>query len=474
MNDLSGIPFITDPDLVRQKSRDFFWFSPILDRQLHHCTAQVIACPRSEDDVIRLAAACVRHKVPITPRGGGTGNYGQSVPLEGGVVLDMTGLDTIEWQRPGMLRVGPGRTMIDIDAKIRPSGWELRMHPSTRRSATMGGFIAGGSGGIGSVTWGRLREPGNVAAARIVTMEDVPRVIELRDAEVQAVNHAYGTTGLITALEMPLAPAWDWVELVIAFPTLIQAMRFGYAAALADGIVKKLLSPIAWPIPVSFRTIRDRCPDDHAILIAMIAEPSLVAFKTLLHRRHASGTITFEQPASEAPDQVPLYEFTWNHTTLQMLKRTRGVTWLQTLHPVERLLDSVADMEMLFGDELTPHMEFLRINGQVTAIGLPIVRYTTDDRLYAIMAELRARGISIVDPHVFTLEDGSGGRQVEAPHLRSKREFDPHGLLNPGKMRSFQAHALVQAGASPEVPRAGLNDLTWTTPLPHDKSADTD
>src|SRR4051794_19203779 len=155
LNDLSDTPFITDPGLVRQKSRDCFWFSPILDRQLHDCAAQVVVRPRNEDDVIRLATACVRHKMPITARGGGTGIYGQSVPLEGGVVLDMTGLDTIEWQRPGMLRVGPGRTMIDIDAAARPNGWELRVHSSARRSATIGGFIAGGTGGIGSVTWGR-------------------------------------------------------------------------------------------------------------------------------------------------------------------------------------------------------------------------------------------------------------------------------------------------------------------------------
>ena len=141
--------------------------------------------------MIRVAAACVRHKVPITARGGGTGNYGQAVPLQGGVVLDMTALDTIEWQRPGMLRVGPGRKMIDIDRETRPDGWELRMHPSTKRSATIGGFVAGGSGGVGSVTWGGLREPGNVAAARIVTMEAEPRIIELREAEAQAVNHAY-------------------------------------------------------------------------------------------------------------------------------------------------------------------------------------------------------------------------------------------------------------------------------------------
>ena len=51
------------------------------------------------------------------------------------------------------------------------------MHPSTKRTATIGGFVAGGSGGIGSVTWGGLREPGNVAAARIVTMEAEPRVL---------------------------------------------------------------------------------------------------------------------------------------------------------------------------------------------------------------------------------------------------------------------------------------------------------
>jgi FAD/FMN-containing dehydrogenase len=435
--ELADIPLTIDPALVKQKSRDFFWYSPVLNRQLRHCTAQAVVTPRDEADVVRVAAACVRHRVPITARGGGTGNYGQAVPLHGGMVLDMTALDTIEWQRPGMLRVGPGRKMIDIDRDIRPDGWELRMHPSTKRSATIGGFVAGGSGGVGSVTWGGLREPANVAAARIVTMEAEPRIIELREAEAQAVNHAYGTTGLITALEMPLAPAWHWIDMIVAFPTFMDAVRFGYAIALADGIVKKLLSPIAWPAPDSFPQIREHCPDGHAILIAMVAEPSVAAFKSMLSRRHPIGTITFELPTADAPGEVPLYEFTWNHTTLQMLKRDRGVTYLQTLHPAATLLDSVAAMETLFGVELIPHLEFLRVGGQITASGLPIVRFTTEDRLNAVIGEHRALGISIADPHVFTLEDGAGHKQVDADQFGFKRHADPLGLLNPGKMRTY-------------------------------------
>jgi len=177
LDDVSDIPVMTDTALVRQKSRDFFWYSPVLNRQLRDCVAQAVISSRDQADVVRVAAACFRHNIPITPRGGGTGNYGQAVPLQGGVVLDMTRLDAIEWQRPGMLRVGPGRKMIDVDRETRPNGWELRMHPSTKRSATIGGFVAGGSGGVGLVTWGGLREPGNVAAARIVTAETTPRAI---------------------------------------------------------------------------------------------------------------------------------------------------------------------------------------------------------------------------------------------------------------------------------------------------------
>jgi FAD/FMN-containing dehydrogenase len=204
--ELDGIPVITDPALVRQKSRDFFWYSPILKAQLNRMSADIVACPRTEQEVVAVAAQCARWRVPLTTRGGGTGNYGQAVPLHGGVVLETTALDGIASLQDGLLTVGPGRRLVEIDAATRPQGWELRMHPSTKRTATIGGFVAGGSGGAGSITWGGLRDAGNVISASVVSCEATPRVVTLTGEAVMGVNHAYGTTGIITELTIAMAP----------------------------------------------------------------------------------------------------------------------------------------------------------------------------------------------------------------------------------------------------------------------------
>ncbi|RYC31057.1 FAD-binding oxidoreductase [Lichenibacterium minor] len=431
---IDGVPVTTEPSTVRKRSRDFFWYSPILDAQLRGKSADILVSPRDEGEVVRVAAACARLGVPITPRGAATGNYGQAVPLHGGVLLDMAGLKDIAWVRDGSVRCGPGLVMSELDAALAPHGLEQRMHPSTKRRATVGGFVAGGSGGIGSITYGGLREPGNILAARVITVEPEPRAIELRGDAAQKVNRAYGTTGIITALEFPLAPAWPWVDLIVAFDSFAEAMAFGHRAALADGITKKLLSPIAWPLPSHFAEVRPHCPEGKAVLIATVAKHSVDSFLALLGD---AGAVTLERPLTDAPGQTPLYEYTWNHTTLQMLKADRGVTYLQCLFPHDAVLEKVAEMCALFPDELLGHCEFIRFGGRITASALPVIRYTTPERLSTIMAAHEAAGVMIADPHVYTLEDGSRHKRAEADQLGFKREVDPRGLLNPGKMRSY-------------------------------------
>ncbi|MDB5570406.1 MAG: hypothetical protein JWN93_1589 [Hyphomicrobiales bacterium] len=436
--DIAGVPVLEDGPSIRRKSRDYFWYSPILNEALAGKVADVIVVPRDEADVVRVAAACAKHGVPITPRGGGTGNYGQCVPLHGGVVLDMSKMNAIVSSVPGRVSVEPGAKLVDIDTQLRPTGWELRMHPSTKRSAFVAGFVAGGSGGVGSVTYGGLREPGNILSARVVTVEATPRIIDLEADAAQKVNRAYGTTGIITRVDMPLAPAWTWVDVGVVFETFMDAARAAYDVALADGVVKKLLSVAAAPLPTYFNPIGKLCPQGSSLLSCMIAEPFVAVFKDIIGAR---GAIVYEAPSDESPKETPIYEYTWNHTTLQVLKVDRGVTYLQTLFPHDRLLESIELMSGMFGDEQMQHLEFIRFGGKMTASGLPVIRYTTPERLNEIIRIYEANGVMVANPHVFTLEDGSRHKRADADQLGFKHAVDPAGLLNPGKMRSFTPKA---------------------------------
>lgn len=445
--ELGDIPVITDPPLVRQKSRDFYWYSPILKPLLDPLSADFVALPRDEADVVAVLRACYRHDVPVTVRGAGTGNYGQAMPLKGGVVLDLSQLDRLLWVRPGLCRVQAGMKIIALDEQLAESGQEVRLFPSTRRSATIGGFISGGSSGVGAITWGLLRDPGNVVAARVVTMEAEPRMLELRGEAVQKVNHAYGTTGVVTELEMPLAPVYDWIEIVATFDDFMQACWFAQALGEAPGIAKKLCSVVAAPVPQQyFRPLRPLLREGAHCVLTMIAPHAIEAFDDLARRWGAQIAYRKNQSAAAAEKATPLYEFTWNHTTLWALKADRSVTYLQTLFPPPHHLELVERMYRHFGDEVPMHIEFIRFGGGVACVGLQLVRYTSEARLNEILAFHEANGCPQFNPHVFTLEEG-GMKQVDRVQLAFRREADPKGLLNPGKMLAWDDPEWCPSGA---------------------------
>ena len=129
---IPDIAINTAEKAVRTKSRDYFFWSPILKAQLDHVTADAVGSPKNESEVMRTLAACWELDIPVTPRGGGTGNYGQAMPLAGGVVLDMMSLDHVRSIDAGTVVVAPGARLSAIEDLTRPSqGLELRMYPST-------------------------------------------------------------------------------------------------------------------------------------------------------------------------------------------------------------------------------------------------------------------------------------------------------------------------------------------------------
>lgn len=433
---LGEVPVERDPKILHRKSRDFFWFSPVLKTQLQGKVADLVVVPRDEADVMLIASAAARYRVPVTVRGGGTGNYGQCVPVNGGVILDTAALDAMEWQRGALVRVGAGRKMHLIDAETRNHGFELRMHPSTKRMAAIGGFAAGGSGGVGSVTYGGLRELGNIMGARVISLEQNPRVFELKGDAALKICHGWGTTGIITALEMPLAPAFDWIDVIVAFDEFMAAARFGYELALADGVVKKLVTALAWPIPSYFPGLEQCFPDGRAVILAMVANHSIEPFLSLVAAHH--GDVTYRRATDESMGARPLYEYSWNHTTLHALNVDRDMTYLQALYPAVDLVEKVAEVASLFSpDEVLQHLDFTRYAGLPAAFGIHLIKFTTAERLAEIMEIHREHGVPIADPHIWMLEDSAGFKSADADLMSFKRKVDPLGICNPGKMRTY-------------------------------------
>lgn len=437
---LDGLKFEDNAKIVQQKSRDFYWYSPVLKRQLDHVTGDLLVSPKSEAEVIRVLAACHLLGIPVTPRGMGTGNYGQAMPLSGGVVLSLAEMKEIGSIMPGRVVCGPGAIIADIDRATRAhSGQELRLHPSTYNTASIGGFIAGGSGGVGSINFGGLRDFGNVLRLRVVTMEAEPRILDLTGEELHKVTHGYGTNGIITKVEMPLTAAYDWLDVIVGFDTFMEAARYGNALACQDGLLTKLVTPIAAPVPQDYfrrhqRFFRPR----QSICLVMVAPHALDAF--LAFTRREGGEVVFNAAMmgeDEKKGLPPAFELAWNHTTLRALRVDPSITYLQSLYPFPNQLALVEKMDGLFPGEVFSHLEFVRFDGNITCFGLPLVKFTTEERLDQIIRIYEENGCPIFNPHRYTLEEG-GMRQTDEIQLAFKLEADPQGLLNPGKMIAWE------------------------------------
>ncbi len=447
---LSALEWITD-NRVERLSQDFYWFSPILKRQLEGLHADAVVRPKTEDEIRAVVAACAQQRVPITVRGSGTGNYGQCMPLHGGVILDLSAYKQLLWVKPGVGRAQAGIRMMEMDRQMQAQGWELRCVPSTFRSATLGGLYGGGFGGVGSINYGPLASTGNVLGIRAMSIEPEPKVVELRAPDALLLHHVYGTNGLVLELEVGLAPAHPWLEAIVCFDSFDAALEFGDALASAPGIVKKSVTLLAQPIPdLLLQAVPPLAgtitPGAHAVfvLVAEFSEPGFLQTVAQF-----GGTVTYRKTAAEvAASNRTIVEYTWNHTTLHAMKVDKGLTYIQSGFQAGQHVAQAKAMRQLLGDEVLVHLEFIRTKeGAMNCSGLQLIRYTSDERLNQIMQIHRDHGVYIANPHVYIVEDGKQG-QVNPDVVATKMRFDPMGLLNPGKLRGWAQRDQIMADAA--------------------------
>ena len=372
--DLANVPeldLLDAPGQLVRCSRDAYDYSPVLSPKLEKARAQLVSRPKSVAAVEQLAAACARHGVPLTVRGSGTGNYGQCVPLDGGVVMLTTGLQRIRSLDPstGVVTVEPGCLMSHLDQELRRHGRQLRLLPSTWRSATVGGFVAGGSGGIGSIRWGFLRDPGHLLGLEVVPITTDARGHQLDEIEAEALNHSYGTNGIITALTLSTAPAVNWHQVCIdcrdwanAVALLLACGRSAVALQLATALEASVLERLpGWSGPAM---------GQHRLLL-LVAPDGIASLKRLAAD---AGADLHDLGAEDLNGGNGLRELSWNHTTLHMRASEPGWTYLQMLLPQPEL-PAMQALRNQWGDDLLWHLELVKQQGSVRIAALPLVRW---------------------------------------------------------------------------------------------------
>ena len=144
---------LTDPNKLHDFAIDEF------TQTQNARTPLAVVRPHNTQEVAALLKCAVEHKLPVTARGGGTGLCGGAIPCEGGIVLSMEHFNRIlEIDTDNlMVTVEAGVRLRDLYAEIEKEGLFFPPHPG-EETAMIGGTIATNAGGARTVKYGTLRQ----------------------------------------------------------------------------------------------------------------------------------------------------------------------------------------------------------------------------------------------------------------------------------------------------------------------------
>ena len=405
----------TDPAKIERLSVDWAHMSPILSAQLPAGRADLIATPTSAEQIPEVLRAAYQLEVPVTPRGTGLGNYGQAIPLHGGLLLDISACRAVEEIGAGWVRAEAGVRMRELDTAVAAHGQELRIYPSTKGSS-LGGFLAGGSGGTGSITYGSNAD-GLVTALDVAPCDGSGALIHAEGEATVPYIHAYGITGVIVRATVRLAPRRNWVAIWAAtpdYPTGTDALR-----ALLELDPEPRLASLDEAAVVTALPRDPALDPARASVRAIVQAPVVDAAAALL--RGAGAEVLAVRPGLVAADRITALSY--NHSTFHLQKRHPEYFHLEVAGTP--LWDDPDTVRAIYPGTVL-HLELMRER----PIGMLMAPYVSPEQVYAGMDALEEIGMSYHSPHNWMLD-----RRLDEVRATVGRT-DPRGLLNPGKLTS--------------------------------------
>lgn len=180
--------------------------------------------PQTEEELIDLVNLANKEKIRLTPRGKATSGYGGVLPVEGGLVVEFNRMKQIIEINPEdrIAVVEPGVVWNELEYHLNQKELTLALYPTSAPSSTVGGWLAQGGAGIGSYEYGYFKD--NVVSARLVQVDG--GVVELGGKDLNLVSEANGITGFISQVTLRVKPLKPMHVNAIAFDTAMEMNTF--------------------------------------------------------------------------------------------------------------------------------------------------------------------------------------------------------------------------------------------------------
>ena len=217
------------------------------DSSLQSASPDLVVFPRTTEHVAQIVRLLAAARVPYVARGAGTNLSGGSIPLQGGAVIALAGMNKIlDIDTENLYaRVEPGLTNLALQEALAPRGFFYAPDPASQKVSTLGGNFAENSGGPHCLKYGVTTN--HILGATLVTPEG--DVVELGGETLEGPDSGLlgllvgseGTLGIATEIVCRIMPLPEAVRTMLAvFDSVEQAGR-AVSDIIADGVLPATL-----------------------------------------------------------------------------------------------------------------------------------------------------------------------------------------------------------------------------------------
>src|SRR3954466_772100 len=167
------------------------------DGGVHMSVPDVVAFPRTTDEVVGLVRIAAEYGLPLVGRGAGTGLSGGAIAISGGMMISFARMNRIleiDIENEFAL-VQPGVVNLDVTLAVAPFGYFYAPDPSSQRACTIGGNVAENAGGPHTLAYGVTTN--HVVSLEVVLLDGT--VMQIGDKQIDLPG--YDLTGLLTGSE---------------------------------------------------------------------------------------------------------------------------------------------------------------------------------------------------------------------------------------------------------------------------------